>query len=227
MGFNLGKRLVPSVPNETPSLNLPNPTCPILHPAMQATLQSTSLACRCIRTGRATGCSTTRRWGATCREASPSTCAPRTSRRWAGSRQGVCTAACRTKGEGRAQALRLQALAMRLSGTRLASAPLGQSALSCRTGDPAEGAGVRPRTATWALFPARRDVAGGHPACQSRQTDPSTPPHAHPSLTTVPQAPSPQDVYTEISALVKKRVAADAAAGVPEAKAIMKHTTGA
>ncbi|KAL4451184.1 hypothetical protein ABPG77_009256 [Micractinium sp. CCAP 211/92] len=35
----------------------------------------------------------------------------------------------------------------------------------------------------------------------------------------------PQDVYTEISALVKKRVAADAAAGVPEAKAIMKHTT--
>ncbi|PSC74843.1 DNA-directed RNA polymerase chloroplastic mitochondrial [Micractinium conductrix] len=35
----------------------------------------------------------------------------------------------------------------------------------------------------------------------------------------------PQDVYTEISSLVKKRVAADAAEGVPEAQALVKHTT--
>lgn len=37
----------------------------------------------------------------------------------------------------------------------------------------------------------------------------------------------PQDVYTEISSLVKRRVAADAAAGVPEAQAIVKYTQGA
>lgn len=34
----------------------------------------------------------------------------------------------------------------------------------------------------------------------------------------------PQDVYTEISTLVRKRVGADAAAGVPEAQALVKHT---
>lgn len=37
---------------------------------------------------------------------------------------------------------------------------------------------------------------------------------------------APQDVYTGVCALVRKRVEADAAAGVPEASALLRVTTG-
>ena len=38
--------------------------------------------------------------------------------------------------------------------------------------------------------------------------------------------PPLQDVYSEISSLVKRRVAVDAAAGIPEAAALVKYTQG-
>lgn len=38
--------------------------------------------------------------------------------------------------------------------------------------------------------------------------------------------PPPQDVYTGVCALVRKRVEADAAAGVPEASSLLRVTTG-
>ena len=44
-------------------------------------------------------------------------------------------------------------------------------------------------------------------------------------LTPSPCNPS-QDVYTGVCALVRKRVEADAAAGVPEASALLRVTTG-
>lgn len=41
-----------------------------------------------------------------------------------------------------------------------------------------------------------------------------------------PLSAAPQDVYTGVCALVRKRVEADAAAGVPEASALLRVTTG-
>ena len=38
--------------------------------------------------------------------------------------------------------------------------------------------------------------------------------------------PPLQDVYSEISSLVKRRVTVDAAAGIPEAAALVKYTQG-
>lgn len=55
--------------------------------------------------------------------------------------------------------------------------------------------------------------------------EPSDPPQQTPAVPAL-ALNLQQDVYTEISSLVKRRVAADAAAGVPEAQAIVKYTQG-
>ena len=60
----------------------PRPPCPC-DPA-QATPHATSRTCPSTRTARATACSTTPRWGGTSQAATPSTCAPLTSRRCVG-----------------------------------------------------------------------------------------------------------------------------------------------